>query len=106
MLPASPEVMTRSSGAGANLATVSTHTARDRNGPKIVHQLLVYPVVDTPQAEGHFLYDSHRGMFSTISALTLREHHVMLGKGQVYAINQNACKNLCKTLHVNTGHMG
>lgn len=54
-------------GAGANLATVSAHTARDRAGPKIVHQLLVYPVVDCPQAEGHFLYNSYKGVLSCIS---------------------------------------
>jgi len=32
--------------AGGNLATVVAMMARDRNGPKIVHQVLVYPVVD------------------------------------------------------------
>ena len=32
--------------AGGNLAAVMTQMTRDRKGPKIVHQVLVYPVVD------------------------------------------------------------
>ena len=96
MLPASLEVMTDLLGAGANLATVSAHTARDRNGLRIVHQLLVYPVVDTPQAEGHFLYDSQRGMFSIISALTLSENRIMPGKCMVqYSVHTGSSAKLC-----------
>lgn len=49
--------------AGGNLATVSCLIARDRGGPKICFQLMVYPVVDYDDhrpssrefAEGHFL---------------------------------------------------
>lgn len=49
--------------AGGNLATVLTHMARDRQGPKIVHQVLVYPVTDAggdyasrvENAEGYLL---------------------------------------------------
>ena len=32
-----------------------------------MHQLLVYPVVDCPQAEGHFLYKSYKGVLSRAS---------------------------------------
>jgi acetyl esterase len=49
--------------AGGNLAAVVALMARDRSGPGIVHQLLVYPVTDVGQdtlsyrdnAEGYFL---------------------------------------------------
>jgi acetyl esterase len=49
--------------AGGNLAAVVALMARDRGGPSLVHQLLVYPVIDaamdTPSyrenAEGYFL---------------------------------------------------
>ncbi|UOF92012.1 alpha/beta hydrolase [Fodinisporobacter ferrooxydans] len=33
--------------AGGNLAAVASMMARDRNGPKIIYQLLVYPVIDS-----------------------------------------------------------
>ena len=32
-----------------------------------MHHLLVYPVVDCPQAEGHFLYNSYKGVLSCTS---------------------------------------
>jgi acetyl esterase len=49
--------------AGGNLAAVAALMARDRGGPDLVHQLLIYPVMDccfdTPSyvdnAEGYFL---------------------------------------------------
>ncbi len=49
--------------AGGNLAAVTALLARDRRGPRLAHQLLVYPVIDcafdTPSylenAEGYFL---------------------------------------------------
>jgi len=49
--------------AGGNLAAVTAQLCRDRNGPAICHQLLIYPVVDhvceTPSmhenAEGYLL---------------------------------------------------
>jgi len=49
--------------AGGNLAAVMTLMARDRGGPKIVHQMLIYPVMlhgyDTPSytdnADGYLL---------------------------------------------------
>ena len=49
--------------AGGNLAAVVALMARDRGGPALVHQLLVYPVTDAPgdtasyrdNAEGYFL---------------------------------------------------
>ena len=49
--------------AGGNLAAVTALLARDRRGPRIAHQLLVYPVIDCAfdtvsyleNAEGYFL---------------------------------------------------
>ena len=50
--------------AGGNLSAVVSLMARDRGGPRLVHQLLVYPVVDAPgdrhpsyreNADGYFL---------------------------------------------------
>ncbi len=49
--------------AGGNLAAVTALLARDRRGPRLAHQLLIYPVIDcafdTPSyrenAEGYFL---------------------------------------------------
>jgi acetyl esterase len=49
--------------AGGNLAAVTALVARDRRGPRLVHQLLVYPVIDCAfdtksyleNAEGYFL---------------------------------------------------
>lgn len=49
--------------AGGNLAAVVAHMARDRKGPKIVHQVLIYPVTDAggdypsrqENAEGYLL---------------------------------------------------
>jgi acetyl esterase len=49
--------------AGGNLAAATTLMARDRKGPKIAHQLLIYPVTDycfdtvsyKDNAEGYFL---------------------------------------------------
>ncbi len=50
--------------AGGNLAAVVSHMARDKSGPKIVYQLLIYPATDyfipgtasiRENAEGYFL---------------------------------------------------
>ena len=43
------------------MATVVAVLARDRGGPKLVHQLLVYPVVDAPQENGEFTHESYKG---------------------------------------------
>jgi acetyl esterase len=56
--------------AGGNLAAVVAQRARDRNGPKLAFQLLVYPVIDssdtrndhaskTDNATGNFLTTDH-----------------------------------------------
>lgn len=42
-------IATLGDSAGGNLATVVARMARDKNGPKIKHQVLIYPVVDVTQ---------------------------------------------------------
>lgn len=57
--------------AGANLATVACLMTRDRNGPKVAHQVLIYPITDcnfeTPSylanAKGYFLTRSEMMWF-------------------------------------------
>lgn len=52
--------------AGGNLAAVVAQTARDRGGPALAHQLLIYPATDAAgqyasgveNAEGYFLTDA------------------------------------------------
>ncbi|MEU8899095.1 alpha/beta hydrolase [Nocardia sp. NPDC048505] len=53
--------------SGGNLAAVTTLLARDRRGPAIAHQLLVYPMLDPARdtasyqenAQGYFVTDDH-----------------------------------------------
>ncbi|MEP7123336.1 MAG: alpha/beta hydrolase [Byssovorax sp.] len=59
--------------AGGNLSAVIALLARDRGGPKIAHQLLIYPVTDLnadtvslrENAEGYFLTRAIMAWFST-----------------------------------------
>lgn len=52
--------------AGGNLATVTAITARDRGGPAIAHQALIYPVTDrTEQAGKYESYRNHPGLVLT-----------------------------------------
>ncbi|MFX0577538.1 alpha/beta hydrolase [Nocardia nepalensis] len=53
--------------SGGNLAAVTALMARDRNGPAIAHQLLIYPMLDPARdsvsyrenAHGYFVTDDH-----------------------------------------------
>jgi acetyl esterase len=52
--------------AGGNLAAVVSLMARDRGGPRLVFQLLVYPATDAPGADDHPSYrDNAEGYFLT-----------------------------------------
>ena len=54
--------------AGGNLAAVSAVAARDNGGPKLVHQLLIYPVVEPPQKpDGAFLRASYDGAIYSVT---------------------------------------
>ena len=54
--------------AGGNLAAVVSLMARDRGGPSLVHQLLVYPVTDAPGETGSYR-DNAEGYFLTAAAM-------------------------------------
>jgi len=51
--------------AGGNLAAVVPLMARDRGGPPLVFQLLVYPVTDTPSANTASYRENAEGYFLT-----------------------------------------
>jgi len=51
--------------AGGNLAAVVSLMARDRGGPPLVFQLLVYPVTDAPSANTASYRDNAEGYFLT-----------------------------------------
>ena len=54
--------------AGGNLAAVSAVAAMDNGGPKLVHQLLIYPVVEPPQKpDGAFLRASYDGALCSVT---------------------------------------
>ena len=46
LAPAGAPLIVAGDSAGGNISAVMTHWARDRNGPKIDYQVLVYPVTD------------------------------------------------------------
>ena len=54
--------------AGGNLAAVVSLMARDRGGPSLVHQLLVYPATDAPGETGSYR-DNAEGYFLTAAAM-------------------------------------
>src|SRR5205809_442065 len=51
--------------AGGNLAAVVSLMARDRGGPPLVFQLLVYPVTDAPSAKNASYRENAEGYFLT-----------------------------------------
>lgn len=66
--------------AGGNLAAVVALAARDRNGPDVAHQLLVYPVTDYRHADGRIRdYPSREenaaGYFLTEESMAYFETH-------------------------------
>jgi acetyl esterase len=69
-LGADPErVAVGGDSAGGNLAAVVSLMARDRGGPRLVHQLLVYPVVDAPGEEHASYRDNAEGYFLTAAMM-------------------------------------
>lgn len=61
-------------GAGGNLAAVVTLMARDRNGPHLIYQVLIYPILDA-------VMTTYSWVESADPVLT---HDVMLTKWSVY----------------------
>ncbi|HVU04093.1 MAG TPA: alpha/beta hydrolase [Polyangiaceae bacterium] len=63
--------------AGGNLATVVALMARDRGGPNLAFQLLVYPVTDFASLETPSHHENADGYFLTRSSLFwFREHYL------------------------------
>ena len=63
--------------AGGNLAAVVSHMARDRGGPAIDYQLLIYPVTGTPWDGRPSYTDNGEGYFLSAAAMEwFTEHYV------------------------------
>ena len=62
--------------AGGNLAAVTTMMARDRGGPEICHQLLIYPVTDF-SFETDSYRDNAEGYFLTTHMMRWFWHHYL-----------------------------
>jgi acetyl esterase len=62
--------------AGGNLAAVVALLARDRRGPRLAHQLLVYPVIDCAFDTKSYL-DNAAGYFLTREMMRWFWHHYL-----------------------------
>jgi len=62
--------------AGGNLAAVTALVARDRRGPRLAHQLLVYPVIDCAFDTKSYL-DNAEGYFLTREMMRWFWHHYL-----------------------------
>jgi acetyl esterase len=62
--------------AGGNLAAVTALLARDRGGPRLAHQLLVYPVIDCAFDTKSYLENSE-GFFLTREMMRWFWHHYL-----------------------------
>jgi acetyl esterase/lipase len=66
--------------AGGNLSAVVSQMARDRGGPRLVYQLLIYPVVDAPGDERASYRDNADGYFLTATSMHWFWNHYQAGK--------------------------
>jgi acetyl esterase len=55
--------------AGGNIAASLAIAARDRGGPKLIHQLLIYPMIDTDFTTASYLENGGGDYFLTTGAL-------------------------------------
>jgi acetyl esterase len=68
--------------AGGNLSAVVSHMARDRGGPRLVHQVLIYPVTDAPSDNASYR-DNAEGYFLTAEMMQwFWNHYVGTGPGR------------------------
>jgi acetyl esterase len=65
--------------AGANLATVAAALVRERGGPKLVHQLLVYPVADLTCATESYNLFSKDYFLTKEMMVWFRDHYLPHG---------------------------
>ncbi len=63
-------------GAGGNLAAVTTIRARDRNGPSVALQVLIYPVTDADFSRSSYL-DSENELLLTRDAMIWSWNHYL-----------------------------
>lgn len=62
--------------AGGNLAAVLTHRARDRRGPELAGQVLVYPVTDADLTRPSYREPEHQAFLPAESMRWFWEHYV------------------------------
>ena len=67
--------------AGGNLAAVVALMARDRGGPRLVFQLLVYPVTDAPSSDHASYRENAEGYFLTRATMDWFWGHYCGGRG-------------------------
>jgi acetyl esterase len=71
--------------AGGNLSAVVSQMARDRKGPRLVYQLLIYPVTDAPSTNASYR-DNSEGYFLTTEMMQwFWNHYVAKGTDDPYA---------------------
>jgi acetyl esterase/lipase len=62
--------------AGGNLAAVVSLMARDRRGPRIRHQGLIYPAVDLTMSSPSIEENAHAPILTKADCLTFRDHYM------------------------------
>lgn len=62
--------------AGGNIAAVMTQWARDKAGPRIDYQVLVYPVTDCDVNTGSYLADENQLMLSRDTMIWFWDHYL------------------------------
>ncbi|MGY1661935.1 alpha/beta hydrolase [Geodermatophilus sp. SYSU D00705] len=62
--------------AGGNLAAVVSLMARDRSGPRIAHQGLVYPAVDLTMSSPSIEENAHAPILTKADCLSFRDHYL------------------------------
>lgn len=62
--------------AGGNLAAVVSLMARDRSGPRIAHQGLIYPSVDLTMSSPSIEENAHAPVLSKADCLAFRNHYL------------------------------
>jgi acetyl esterase len=62
--------------AGGNLAAVVSLMARDRSGPRIAHQGLIYPAVDLTMSSPSIDENAHAPILTKADCLAFRDHYL------------------------------
>src|SRR5206468_337513 len=90
--------------AGGNLAAVVSLMARDRGGPPLVFQLLVYPVTDAPSANTASYRENAEGYFLTARMMRYPGMiHGFFGMGTLLTQARTATKEAASALRAAFG---